>query len=493
MIFLDIQKAFDKIWHSGLLYKLKRIGINGDLLKLIESYLKNRSQRVVLNSSFSEFLDIVSGVPQGSILGPLLFLIYLNDIVDNISCPISLFADDTSLLELQTSWGLVENNLNLNISKLELWSRKWKLSFNAKKTVYMTFSSVGSSPNLSLMLNNSQLQRVGSNKHLGLFFDENLTWTDHVSYICKKVSKKLGLLYKNKNVFNRVTLIRLYKSMILPVIDYGSVVYDSLSLQQSNKIENLQRRAAIICSGAHPRTETNKLLSDLGWMHLKDRRIYLKRTYFYKIFVNASPPYLNADLMDLIRNPKVRDTRRSKEGKLYQPKWKKTKYRASFFLSAIVDWNGLSVDLVRVDSLNKLKKYLNEKFIIDDRVLFYNTIVGKGTKLLTQIRLGLSPLKAHLFAYNIGENPFCQCCLTHIETSIHYLFECVKFTNERVTYLEALSCHLTNANHPTPVNLWNLHDLADLCLKGSNKLDSSTNFLILNATTEFLLSSHRFD
>ena len=127
MIFLDIQKAFDKIWHSGLLYKLKRIGINGDLLKLIESYLKNRSQRVVLNSSFSEFLNIVSGVPQGSILGPLLFLIYLNDIVDNISCPISLFADDTSLLELQTSWGLVENNLNLNISKLELWSRKWKL------------------------------------------------------------------------------------------------------------------------------------------------------------------------------------------------------------------------------------------------------------------------------------------------------------------------------------------------------------------------------
>ena len=264
MIFLDITKAFDKIWHSGLLYKLKRIGINGDLLKLIESYLKNRSQRVVLNSSFSEFLDIVSGVPQGSILGHLLFLIYLNDIVDNISCPISLFADDTSLLELQTSWGLVENNLNLNISKLELWSREWKLSFNAKKTVYMTFSSAGSPPNLSLILNNSQLQRVKSNKHLGLFFDENLAWSEHVSYMCKKVSKKLGLLYKNKNVFNRVTLIRLYKSMILPVIDYGSVVYDSLSLQQINKIENLQRRAAIICSGAHPRTETNKLLSDLG-------------------------------------------------------------------------------------------------------------------------------------------------------------------------------------------------------------------------------------
>ena len=322
-------------------------------------------------------------------------------------------------------------------------------------------------------------------------FDENLTWSDHVFYICKKSIKKLGLLYKNKNVFNRVILIKLYKSALLPVIDYGSVVYDSLSLQQNNKIENLQRRAAIICSGAHPRTEINKLLGDLGWMHLEDRRLYLKRTYFYKIFVNSSPPYLNADLMDLVRNPKVRESRNM--GKLYLPKWKKTKYRASFFLSAIVDWNDLSVDLVRVDSLYKLKKYLNEKFIIDERVFHYNSIVGKGTKLLTQIRLGLSPLKAHLFAYNLGENPFCQCCLTHIETTVHYLFECVKFSNERTTYLKALSSHLTNANYPTPVNLWNLHELADLCTKGSKKLDSATNFLILHATVEFLISSHRFD
>ena len=94
---------------------------------------------------------------------------------------------------------------------------------------------------------------------------------------------------------------------------------------------------------------------------MKDRRIYLERTYFYKIFVNASPPYLNADLIDLVRNPKVRETRSSNDGKLYQPKWKKTKYRAAFFLSAIVDWNDLSLDLVRVDSLHKQKKIFERK------------------------------------------------------------------------------------------------------------------------------------
>ena len=162
----------------------------------------------------------------------------------------------------------------------------------------MSFSSSGSPPDLILWLNKFRLKRVRTNKHLGLTFDQNLTWVDHVSYICKKVSRLLGLLYKNKKCFNRNVLIRLYKSMILPVIDYGSVVYDSISIYQNNKLENLQRRAAIICSGAHFRTETNKLLGDLGWVHLKDRRNYLKRVYFYKIYVNASPPYLN----DVLRN-----------------------------------------------------------------------------------------------------------------------------------------------------------------------------------------------
>ena len=121
MVFLDITKAFDKIWHRGLLYKLEMIGISGNLLRLIESYLTNRYQRVVLNGSFSDFLRIISGVPQGSILGPLLFLIFLNDIVVGITCPISLFADDTSLLAMEKTWPKVEEVLNLNLSLLESW------------------------------------------------------------------------------------------------------------------------------------------------------------------------------------------------------------------------------------------------------------------------------------------------------------------------------------------------------------------------------------
>lgn len=278
--------------------------------------------------------------------------------------------------------------------------------------------------------------------------------------------------------------------MILPVIDYGSVVYDSISIYQNNKLENLQRRAAIICSGAHFRTETNKLLGDLGWVHLKDRRNYLKRVYFYKIYVNASPPYLNDVLRNLVRNPKLRETRSSNTGKLYNPKCRKAKFRASFFPSSIADWNNLSVDLVRIDSLNKLKKFLNEKFVFDSRVYYYNSFHGKGSKILTQMRLGLSPLKGHLFVYNLEDNPFCQGCLSHIETTSHYLFECVKFRNERDVYLSNLAGHLPTVN--LPIESWNLNEMVNLCTGGSIALDSNSNFHILNSTVCFINSTRRF-
>ena len=155
----------------------------------------------------------------------------------------------------------------------------------------MTFSNKGNPPDFPLLLNNLPLSRVKSNKHLGLIFNDQITWSDHINYICSKASKQLGLLFKNKKCFNRNVLIKLYKSMILPIIDYGSVIYDNLPLILINKLDNIHRRAAIICSGAQLRTETSKLLEDLGWTRLQVRRTYLKRIQFYKIYVNASPRY----------------------------------------------------------------------------------------------------------------------------------------------------------------------------------------------------------
>ena len=193
MVFLDISKAFDKVWHDGLLFKLDSNGVKGKLLKLIKSYLGDRKQRVVLNGSVSEFLNILSGVPQGSILGPLFFLVFLNDIIDNIKCHISLFADDTSLLSIAKSWMAVEAELNLALTKVNIWAQKWLVTFNATKTVYMTFSNSSGRNDLNLALNNVKIEKVNCYKHLGIILNDRLSWTDHIEFVCKKQAKSWAI------------------------------------------------------------------------------------------------------------------------------------------------------------------------------------------------------------------------------------------------------------------------------------------------------------
>ena len=260
IIFLDISKAFDSIWHKGLVFKLRKYGIKGSILKLIESYLSGRKQRVVIDGFLSEFLEIFCGVPQGSILGPLLFLIFLNDIVDNIDSIMSLFADDTALASIRKTWFEVETDLNKSLIKLQNWSENWHLNFNADKTFYMMISNNRTKKDkqekLNLLLSNSPIKKISEHKHLGVIFNEGLTWSNHINYTCGRASKSLGLLYKNRKCFNRATLIKLYFSMIRPIIEYGSILYDNLTLSDEHRLENLQRRAALICTGALPRSES---------------------------------------------------------------------------------------------------------------------------------------------------------------------------------------------------------------------------------------------
>ena len=129
-VFLDISKAFDKVWHKGLIHKLKQNGIGGPLLKLLTDFLKSRKQRVVLNGQHSSWSDVLAGVPQGSILGPLLFLIYINDLSDGLQCNPKLFADDTSLFATVHNINKATNDLNNDSIKITKWAFQWKMNFN---------------------------------------------------------------------------------------------------------------------------------------------------------------------------------------------------------------------------------------------------------------------------------------------------------------------------------------------------------------------------
>ena len=141
-VFLDISKAFDKVWHDGLIFKLKQNGVDGRLLKLFESYLRDRQQRVVINGSYSEYLPIESGVPQGSVLGPLLFLIYINDLEKNIKSKIKFFADDTMLFSIVKDPAVSATELNHDLNIIRQWAHQWKMEFNpdiTKQATEVTF------------------------------------------------------------------------------------------------------------------------------------------------------------------------------------------------------------------------------------------------------------------------------------------------------------------------------------------------------------------
>ena len=189
-VFLDISKAFDRVWHEGLLFKLRQNGISGELITLIKDFLSCRKQRVVLNGQHSSWADVKAGVPQGSILGPLLFLIYINDLPNGLNSNAKLFADDTSLFSVVHNITDSANLLNSDLSKINEWVLQWKMSFNRDPTNQaqeMIFNRKTSQKNLpSLMFNISIVNVTTIHKHLGMIFDSKSSFDEQLKSVLKK-------------------------------------------------------------------------------------------------------------------------------------------------------------------------------------------------------------------------------------------------------------------------------------------------------------------
>ena len=182
-VFLNIFKAFGKVWHDGLLFKLKNYGISGSLFAIIKNSLANRQQRVVLNRKSSCWSCIIAGVPQGSLLGPLFFLIYINDLVDNISSEAKLFADDTSLFTVVYDVDIAANKLNRDLEIISTWAYQWKMQYNPdknKQAIQVIFSQKKDTPvHPPLFFNGSEVVIKAEHKHLGMILDSMLTFLSH--------------------------------------------------------------------------------------------------------------------------------------------------------------------------------------------------------------------------------------------------------------------------------------------------------------------------
>ena len=297
-VFLDISRAFDRVWHEGLIFKLKEIGIEGEYIKIVKDFLADRKQRVVIDGKKSDWTSIESGVPQGSILGPLLFLVYINDLIDSVESDIRIFADDTFIFRIFDPSSI--DALNRDLERITRWAHQWKMVFNPDATkpaigVIFTRSNVKRVLPNKLVFNGYDVIMEDETKHIGMILDEKLNFESHLSAKISKARQGLGLMKHLKKWVKYNTLETIYKMYIRPHLDYGDMVYDTgevvrdtiFPLNNSSillkRVESIQYEAARIVSGAWNKTCRVKLYENLGWESLQNRRMMRKLCLFYEI------------------------------------------------------------------------------------------------------------------------------------------------------------------------------------------------------------------
>ena len=297
-VLIDMKKAFDTVDISILLKKIMRAGAQGSSLAWFESYLTNRQICTYFCSEMSEFVDVNYGVPQGSILGPLLFTLYIDDIVQQVEhCDLQLYADDTILYYSHEDVNCIDYFLNSDLKRIHDWMCSNKLSLNVDKTeciLFGTRSMLTKRKNLNVQISGKLIQCKEAVKYLGVIIDQELKWNDHIEYLCKRISKLVNFLGRLRVFINEHNLKLIYRTIILPLFDYADVVYDSSNLKYTDRLQKLQNRAGRIILGINPykHISNHELHQLLNWESLKSRRVKHTVSLVYKSLNNLSAPYM---------------------------------------------------------------------------------------------------------------------------------------------------------------------------------------------------------
>ena len=476
VIFLDISKAFDKVWHRGLLHKLKRCGIGDRILLWFQNYLQSRQQRVIINGQTSNWGDIQAGVPQGSVLGPLLFLIFINDLPQVVDhCSIRLFADDTCLFIEVNERIDTAVKINHDLNQIAEWSKKWLVSFSPTKTKSLLISNkVDSWQNPPVMFNGVQIKEVMHHTYLGLIFSNNLKWSRHIDKIATTAQKRLNMMLPLKLKVDRKSLEVMYKSFVLPTMEYAIVVWGGAHDSDICKLERIHVDGMRLITGATARSNIAKLFIDTGFSQIKHHYEQSTLVMIYKVKHNLAPNYLK-DLLPPRNCDYVNYNLRNNQD-IKVPYTRLETFRRSFIPSAIKLWNTLSIEYRSCPSVTDFKKLL-KTLDEETNVLYY---YGQRWTAVhhTRMRLGCSKLNYDLcFNLHVSNDPSCICG-AQFETARHYFVECQLYTRQRET-LKATIERVGNFNINT-------------MLFGDKTLTVDENIAIFGAVHAYIVDSNRF-
>ena len=294
VLFIDLKKAFDTIDHEIILRKLANYGVDQSAVRLFASYLGNRSQKCSVNGALSSARKLTCGVPQGSILGPLLFLVYINDLPNclDISCA-KMFAADTNITVSGCTFAELEEATN---SELYSWLKANKLSLNIAKTEFMVISTrqkflAENCSEINIQLDGRPICRVEHAKSLGLIIDDRLSWSNHIKELCRKISSAIGAVRRIRSLISQSTAVQIYNALIQPHFDYRAPVWDGLSSYLCEKLEKMQNRAARVILQANCEVNSNLLLETLKWDQLSLRRRKQKAIMIFKSLNGLVPVF----------------------------------------------------------------------------------------------------------------------------------------------------------------------------------------------------------
>ncbi len=353
---LDFSKAFDTVPHERLLSKCHHLGVRGKILTWLRSFLIGRRQRVLVNGSSSSWQSLDSGVPQGTVLGPLMFLIYINDITDNLSpgTTTRLFADDCVIYRpIQTTDD--RHSLQHDINTLQEWAVRWQMSFNPKKCNMMHISARGNCHPHPYYMAGIQLEAVKEHRYLGVTFTDTLSWNNHVDVQCSKANRLLGLLRRNLAKCSPRTKAVAYQALVRPHLEYSAPAWDPHTVKNTKKLEQVQRRAArFACNTYSSYQRVTPLLASLNWQPLQTRRQAARLIVFFRMMHHTIA------IPSTLVSPGPQRTRSAHPFKCQHVSTRIDVYKYSFIPRTIIQWNQLPHCLATAPSAECFKTGLAE-------------------------------------------------------------------------------------------------------------------------------------